>query len=146
MAIAKWIPFGELAGFERDLNQVLNQAFTARQRMAASGSGSWSPLVDVHEDEDAFRVDMELPGFERSDVSVSLEDGTLTVSGERRYSDDAREKSAHRLERKYGSFSRSFSFPGQIEVAKITAAFENGLLTIVLPKSETMKPKQIDIG
>lgn len=146
MAITKWNPFGEIAGFERELNRVINDAFGARRASAEQGNAVWHPSVDVHEDDNSYTLDVELPGLARENVTVNFQDGTLTISGERTYTNESKQKNAHRLERLYGSFHRSFSFPTHVESERISATFKDGVLTIDVPKAEEVKPKQIEIG
>ncbi len=145
MSIVKFNPFGESTQFEREINNLLGNVFTGRESLKGQ-TGDWRPRVDVHEDENGYQVDLELPGLSREDVVVTFEDGRLTVSGERKFEEERKEKNLHRIERRYGSFSRSFSFPSQVESEKITASHENGLLTVTLPKSEEIKPKKIEIS
>lgn len=137
---------------QREMNRFLDSFFpTTRRRNDEDGSESavWRPVVDVHEDESGFVIDVELPGLTKEDVKINLQDGTLTVAGERSYTYEAKEgerqPNAHRIERFYGKFLRSFTFPAAINAEGVSARFENGILTVHVPKAEELKPKQIEI-
>lgn len=105
----------------------------------------WSPAVDVYEDENHYSLSASLPGLSREDVKVSLENGILTVSGERRLAESESPDNYTRIEQSYGAFSRSFSLPDTIDVAKVEATMDKGILTVTLPKAETARPKQINV-
>jgi HSP20 family protein len=107
--------------------------------------GEWAPVVDVFEADDHYTLTAELPGMEKKDVHVTMEDHVLTLTGERRYEHEEKDEKCHRMERSYGTFSRSFSLPGAVKELAIEAKFKDGILTVVLPKSEERKPKAIDI-
>lgn len=140
---------------QREMNRFLDSFFpTSKRRTDEDGpeSAVWRPIVDVHEDDLGFVIDVELPGIQKESTSINFQDGTLTVSGERGYSYDATEQpsdgsstKAHRLERLYGKFLRSFTFPAAINAEAITAKFEHGVLKIMVPKAEEIRPKQIEI-
>ena len=108
-------------------------------------SGKWLPPVDVRETDEALTLVAEVPGLSKDDVSITLENNVLTISGERRFEKDAEKESYHRIERAYGTFSRSFTLPANVESDKAKATFENGVLSIALPKSEEAKPRKIAI-
>lgn len=105
----------------------------------------WYPVVDVHEKDDAYLITAELPGLNKKDVHVTVEGNVLTLSGERRYEHEEKQEKCHRLERAYGHFTRSFTLPGAVKADAVEAKFKDGVLTLVLPKSEEKKPKAIDI-
>ena len=117
-------PFGELAG-QRFFNE-------------------WAPAVDLYEDKDSFIVKAELPGMEKKNIDVSLHDGALTISGERRH-EERKEGATHRTERFYGKFQRTVTLPTKVEGDKVKANYKDGILTISLPKAEEAKPKQIEV-
>ncbi len=117
---------------------------------ADSESGSlvtWSPLVDVREDDDGLQVSMELPGLGSDDVKVSVENGVLSISGARKreFEDGTEGTDYHLVERRYGRFERTFTLPRGIDSERVTAKFENGVLEVALPKSATAKPRSIEI-
>lgn len=104
------------------------------------------PAVDISETADELVLHAELPGLKKDQVKLTIEDGVLTISGEKKFASEQKEKDFHRVERRYGSFHRSFTLPNNIDASKAKAAFEDGILTVRLPKSEAAKPRQIDIG
>lgn len=122
-----------MAGFFRPLN-------------TSSELSDWRPAADVRETDDAFVVEVELPGLKKEDVSVTFEDGTLTLSGERKYEEESNNSNLRRVERSYGSFSRSFRLPREIDADNVKAAFAHGILTVTVPKTETAKPRMIEIA
>jgi HSP20 family protein len=111
-----------------------------------SDSQPWAPVLDVQEDKDNFRVRVELPGLKREDIAVSLDDGVLVVSGERKTETVDEGTEVHRQERYYGKFSRALTLPSAVAADKVKAAYKDGILTVTLPKAEEAKPKQIAVG
>ena len=103
------------------------------------------PAVDIREANDALTLSVELPGLSRENVHIALENSVLTISGERTLEKDVKEESYHRIERAYGSFSRSFTLPSNVATDKVDAVFRDGVLTITLPKSDEAKPRKIEI-
>ena len=110
------------------------------------GQAGWLPAVDVRESDDAFVFTAELPGIAREEVDITVEDGILTLKGERRFNEQDEQKSYRRIERAYGSFSRSFRLPSAVDAERIAAAFENGVLTVTVPKAELAKARKITIS
>ena len=110
------------------------------------GQAGWLPAVDVRESEEAFVFTAELPGISGEAVEITVEDGILTLSGERRFNEEDEEKNYRRIERAYGSFSRSFRLPSAVDAEKIEATFADGLLTVTVPKAEIAKARKIDIS
>jgi HSP20 family protein len=107
--------------------------------------GDWTPALDAHEDKDKFSVVVEIPGMKKEDINVSVHDGVLTVSGERKYEKDTKEDTVHRCERFYGKFSRSITLPAVVRADKVSAVYKDGVLTLEIPKAEEAKPKTIEI-
>lgn len=107
--------------------------------------GSWTPAVDIRETDEAFHVHAELPGLTKEDVQITLENNVLRLSGERRFEKEDEKDSYHRIERAYGSFTRSFSVPDDADDSKVSAEFKDGVLTVRLVKSEKSRPKAIDV-
>jgi len=105
----------------------------------------WAPRADISETDDSFSVNVEVPGIKREDVKISLEDHVLNISGENKLEKEEKGKKFHRIERYYGSFSRSFTLPENVDEEKIEAGFKDGLLTLTIPKTEIKKPKSIEI-
>lgn len=107
---------------------------------------SWIPPVDIQEAADGYKLQVELPGLTKEDIQITLENNVLRLSGERKFEKDAKKESYHRIERTYGAFTRSFALPQQVNGESIQAAFENGVLTISVPKAEQAKPRTIAIS
>ena len=143
MAIVRWEPAGELASMEIDR---LNRMFTDFYGEAFSRS-AWVPAVDIYET-DAHEVVLkaELPEMKREDISVTFENGVLTLKGERKFEQETKQENYHRVERRHGAFSRSFTLPNTVDASRINAAYKDGILTIRLPQREEAKPKQIDVN
>ena len=105
----------------------------------------WAPLVDISEDDKEYLIKAELPEVKREDVKVTAEEGTLTITGERKFEKEEKGKKYHRVERSYGSFVRNFSFPDDASPAKVSAEFKDGVLSVHLAKTEKAKPQQIEV-
>ena len=105
----------------------------------------WAPSVDIIEDEKEWLVKADLPEVKRDDVKVTVENGVLTITGERKFEKEEKNKKYHRVERSYGSFARSFALPENVEAEKVSAAYKDGLLTVTVAKSEKAQPKQIEV-
>ena len=105
----------------------------------------WAPAIDVMETNEEFQIRAELPGVEKKDVKLSVENGVLLISGHREQEKEEKGKRYHKIERAYGNFARSFTVPETVDAEKVTAEFKNGLLTVRLPKSEKARPKSIEV-
>lgn len=125
--------------FDDRFERLIERTF-GRERQAP-----WMPAMDVYETDEKVVVAVELPGLSAEDVDVSVEDSTLTVSGSREFSSEVEEESYHRIERRYGTFSRAVTLPPQVDTSKVDARFEEGVLTVDVPKIEKAKPKRIQI-
>lgn len=123
------------------------ERFFAWQPTTFATPSSWYPVVDIKETEDSLQINAELPGIEPDDASVTVEDGTLTITGEKKQetSESADDGSYHVFERSYGRFERSFKLPKNVDAEKVTANFENGVLRVALPKVEAAKARRIQI-
>ncbi len=144
MTMIKFDPFREL----RTLNDEMNRLFTAVPASVDRGEfarGAWSPNVDIYEDENRLIVEAELPGMNREDFEVSVENNVLTLKGERKFEKKTEGDNYHRVERAYGSFTRQFTLPQTITAEGATADFENGVLRVALPKREETKARKIEI-
>lgn len=130
-------PFRELASFFE------NWAPTGKDQLA---SGTFVPPVDVYEDEQNLILKLEIPGVNEEDLNVSLENNTLTIQGERKFEKEEKEENFHRIERRFGSFTRTFRLPSTVDAEKVEANYEKGILKISLAKRAEAKPKQIKIG
>ena len=106
----------------------------------------WNPLVDISEDAKEYLIKVELPEVKKEDVKISMEEGTLTITGERKFEKEENGKKYHRVERAYGSFGRSFSLPDDASPAKVTADFKDGVLKVHLAKNEKARPQQFEVS
>ncbi len=113
---------------------------------AEAGGRTWLPAVDIYENDEAFVATADLPGLKKDDIDVSIEDNVLTVSGERKFEKSDDEGTFRRVERSYGTFRRSFALPRGVDSAKVEARFEDGVLTLTLPKSELAKSRKISVS
>src|SRR5437868_1545130 len=148
-SLTKWDPFKDWDPV-RELNEFQNRlgSFFGRspaRRGEGANLASWSPAVDIVEDEKEFLVKAELPEVKKEDVHVTVENGVLIIYGERKFEKEEKNKRYHRTERSYGSFTRSFSLPEGADPGKVRAEFKDGLLQVHMPKSEMTKPKQIEV-
>lgn len=143
MNVVRWDPFRDLVTLSDRLNRALSDS--VGPSTSAMSYGAWSPPVDIFERPDGLVIRAEIPGVGKDDIDVRIENNVLTLHGERRREDGFDEAAAHRLERIYGSFTRSFSLPATVAAGKISAAYKDGVLEIVLPKAEEAKPKRIAI-
>lgn len=138
MAITKFDPFGELAEFPK--------LFDTFSRMLEPANRPWVPAVDILETENELVLRADLPGVALNDVDIHMENGTLTLKGERKFEAvEGKNRGYHRIERSYGSFARYFSLPDSVEADKVSADYKNGVLTIILPKKEVAKPRSIKV-
>jgi HSP20 family protein len=145
MAIIRWTPFQDLATVQERMNRIFNE-FHNRRDDDVMTRGAWIPPVDIFETGDKeLVIKAELPAMTREDIDVSVDNHTLTLRGEKKFNAEVKEEQYHRVERTYGSFSRSFSLPPTVDVTKVSAEYKDGVLTIKLPLREEAKPKQIKV-
>jgi HSP20 family protein len=146
MAIVRWDPFRDLAEVQERVNRVLGEFYGGRGQDDVMRRGTWIPPVDIYEGGNhEMIIKAELPDIRREDIDIRVEDNTLTISGEKKVDENVKQDQFHRIERVYGSFTRSFSLPATIDTEKVKADFKNGVLTITLPMREEAKPKQIQV-
>jgi HSP20 family protein len=148
----RWDPFQDLRDAQEEMaqmtqmSQMLARALGLQGQQQGSGTAmAWAPALDISERKDAYLVTVELPGVEAEDLEITLEDGLLTIQGERHFAHDSSEQQFHRVERRYGAFRRSITLPAQVQAEQIEASFDNGVLQIVVPKMEEATPKRIQI-
>ncbi len=139
-------PWPETANLFGDFDNMMAGFFRPVGEMAPVTGDGWTPAADIRETKEAYLVEAELPGLSKEDVSVTFENGILTLSGERRFEKETEEENYRRVERRYGSFSRAFSLPREVDAEGVKATFKDGLLTVTVPKIEQAKPRTIDIG
>ncbi len=144
--LTTWNPLRELGNFENRLERFFNLPSLSRNgETEAMTVSQWSPLVDISEDANEYLVKAELPELKKEEVKVSVENGELTISGERKSEKEEKGKKFHRIERSYGSFLRSFTLPESVSGDKVSAEFKDGMLMVHLPKDEKAKPKSIEV-
>jgi len=147
--LSRWNPTPSYLTTREPLFRLIDNFFGGE---AAANGGeeianrTWVPPVDIQETEDAFRLFAELPGLTKEDIQITLENNVLRLSGERKLEKDVKKDNYQRIERVYGSFARSFSLPHQVNSEGVTASFENGVLTVSVPKAEQSKPRKISIS
>ena len=146
MSIIRWEPFRDLVSTHDHFNQLFNEtfarAFGDQQEVSLR---TWVPPVDICETEDSLVLKAELPGIRPDDVEIRVEDNTLHLKGERKFEKEVKDENVHQAERSYGTFSRSFVLPSSIDSDKVKAEYQNGVLTLTMPKREEVKPKTIKI-
>ncbi len=145
MLITRWDPFQSLSSFQQQMNRLLEETFS-RSRSDDSALTTWAPSVDIFETANELVVKADLPEINEKDLDVRVENNMLTIRGERKFEESVSEDNCLRVERAYGSFSRSFSLPNTINADGIRAEYRNGVLTVLLPKREESKPKQIKVS
>jgi HSP20 family protein len=141
--LTRWDPFRDLMGIQNELNRLFGRTYAGGE--SGGATGAWMPALDIYEGKDTFVISVELPGIEPADVDISVEDSTLTIRGERKFYQEVDEDSFHRVERRYGAFSRSLSLPQTANANAIEATFDRGVLTVEIPKVEEAKPKKITV-
>lgn len=138
--LSRWEPFRDLARMQDEMNRLFDD------RLARTGeSVGWTPACDIFEDEEGVTLKFELAGVEPKDVDVRFENGVLTLRGERKLEREDKRENYHRIERSYGTFTRSFSLPGSVDAEKIRADAKNGVLQVFLPKRAEAKPRAIQV-
>ena len=145
MTLVRWDPFRELEDMSERLNRVFSRPSvrnTGKENLTVT---DWAPTVDISETEGEYLIKAELPEVRKEDVKVTVENGVLTLQGERRQEKEEKGKRFHRVERSYGSFVRSFSLPESVDENAVKAEYKDGVLNLHLPKSEKVKPKAIDV-
>ncbi|HZD18222.1 MAG TPA: Hsp20/alpha crystallin family protein [Actinomycetota bacterium] len=143
--IVRWDPFRDLVSIQDELNRLFGRTFAGTESIRPTATGAWMPAMDVYETDDKIVAKLELPGIEPGDVEVSVEDSTLTISGTRGFSQEVEEENYHRVERRYGSFTRAITLPQTADTEKVEAGFDKGLLTVEIPKVEKAKPKKVQV-
>jgi HSP20 family protein len=146
----RWDPFQDLRSAQDEMTQMSPMLAHALGLHTQQGNDramttAWAPALDISERKDAYLVMAELPGVEPDDFQITMEDGLLTIQGERQFAQESSEQQFHRVERRYGAFRRSITLPAQVQADQIEASFDNGVLEIVVPKAEEAKPKRIQV-
>ena len=142
--VTRWKPF-EFDRLKRDMDRLWDSFFEERPTRKVGGEGEWFPSLDIAETKGELVVRAELPGTDPKEIDISLSEGILTIKGEKKQEKEEKEEGYHLVERSYGSFTRSIRLPKDVQSDKINASFKNGVLKVVLPKSEEAKKKEIKI-
>jgi HSP20 family protein len=145
MALVRWDPGREIDSLQSEMNRVFDAFFGTRPGDGGA-TRRWVPAIDVVEDAEHLVLRADLPGMTEDDVEIEVKDGVLTVSGERKAEEKKEGEGFYRVERAFGSFSRSLSLPEGIDADKVTAEFDNGVLEVRIPKPEERKPHRVQIG
>jgi HSP20 family protein len=140
-----WPGFGRLTDLRDELDRLFEAPLTELARGARLLSG-WTPALDLFEDSDHVYVRVELPGMKKDDIELSLHDGSLSISGQRKGEEKSQDKEVHRSERFFGRFQRTITLPAAVASDKVKAQYKDGILTVTLPKAEEAKPKKIDVN
>jgi HSP20 family protein len=148
-AIVRWNPLREMEDIQRRMTSLFDGGMLRRSNLTNDQENitvpEWAPLVDIAEDEKEYLIKVELPEVQKEDVKVTLENGTLTISGERKAEKEEKSRKFHRVERYYGRFERSFTVPDGANTENVKAEFKDGVLRVHLAKSEKSRPKQIEV-
>ncbi|HNQ73802.1 MAG TPA: Hsp20/alpha crystallin family protein [Verrucomicrobiota bacterium] len=143
--LANWPSLGRLSDLRDEIDRFFDSPFPGLTRTSDLLAG-WTPALDVYEDKDSYTVKAELPGMKKEDIEVSLHEGLLSISGERKSEAKKEDAEVYRSERFVGRFQRTVTLPAPVTADKVKAAYKDGILTITLPKSEEAKPKQINVS
>jgi len=147
----RWDPFQDLRSAQDEMAQMgqmspmLAHALGLHTQQANARASAWVPALDISERKDAYLVTVELPGLKPEDLDITMEDGLLTIQGERQFTSESSEQQFHRVERRYGAFRRSITLPTHVMAEGIQASFQDGVLQILVPKAEEAKPKRIQV-
>jgi HSP20 family protein len=144
--LTRFQPFRELSTLQDRINRVFHESYRGAGQDESLTTSSFAPAVDVYEDEHTVTLKIEVPGIDEKDIDVRLENNTLTVHGERKIEKEEKEENYRRVERQYGSFTRTFTLPTTVDSEKVSATYDKGVLNIALPKKAEAKPKQIKVN
>jgi HSP20 family protein len=143
--VATWQGFGRLTDLRDEIDRLFDAPLAELTRTSQLLSG-WTPAFDVYEDKDNIYVRAELPGMKKEDIDLSLHNGSLSISGERKSEEKLKDAEVYRAERFFGRFQRTVTLPTQVASERIKAQYKDGILTVTLPKAEEAKPKHIDVS
>jgi HSP20 family protein len=144
--LTRWDPLRDVATMQNRINRFVRESYGPEGPEEALITTSFAPPVDIYEDEHTIAVKMEVPGIDEKDIDVRIENTTLTVHGERKMEKEEKEENFRRVERQYGSFTRSFTLPSSVDTGQVSANYEKGVLKIELAKKAEAKPKQIKVN
>ena len=144
--LTRWEPFREMEEFQNRLSTLFGRPQRRGNGREEITLPEWTPLADITEDDREYVIKAELPELRKEDVKVTVENGVLTIAGERKFEKEEKKKKYHRVERGYGSFVRTFALPEDADADRVKAQFKQGILEVHLPKNEKAKPKQIEVN
>src|SRR5438876_7206139 len=144
--LTRWDPFREFVTLQDRMNRLFREPFAPEGREESLTTTTFAPPVDVYEDDHNVVLTIEVPGIDEKDIDVRIENNTLTVHGERKLEKEEKEENYRRVERQYGSFTRSFTLPSTVDPEQVSANYEKGVLKIKLAKKAEAKPKQIKVN
>jgi len=144
--LTRWDPLRDLATMQNRINRFVRESYSPEAPEEALTTSNFAPPVDIYEDEHTIAMKMEVPGIDEKDIDVRIENNTLTVHGERKLEKDEKEENFRRVERQYGSFTRSFTLPSSVDPGQVSAHYDKGVLKISLAKKAEAKPKQIKVN
>lgn len=139
-------PIGNLFNLHNEMGRLFGDLLSSQENDVDTENASWIPTVDISESENTYEIHAELPGVTENDVNISVTDNLLTIKGEKQVQENTDNKNYHRVERRYGSFKRSFTLPRLVNTSEIKAGFKDGILSLTIPKAEEAKPKEIQIS
>src|SRR5436190_4483656 len=142
--LTRWDPFREFSTLQDRMNRLFHDSYGDREE--ALTTSTFAPPVDVYEDEHNVTLKIEVPGIDEKDIDVRIENNTLTVHGERKFEKEEKEENFRRVERQYGSFTRSFTLPNTVDAEQVQAHYEKGILKVQLAKKAEAKPKQVKVN
>jgi len=145
MAIIRWDPFRDMVTLREKMNRLFEDSLAQKGEDKDRFTSNWAPAVDIYETANELVLTAEVPGIDEKDIEIKVEDNTLTLKGERKFEKETKEENFHRIERSYGSFFRAFSLPNSVDPDRIQAEHENGVLRVVMPKRQELKPKTVKI-
>ena len=144
--LTRWEPFREFSTLQDRMNRLFRESYNEPGRDESLVASGFAPAVDVYEDEHNVTLKIEVPGIDEKDIDIRVENNLLTVHGERKIEKEEREENYRRVERQYGSFTRTFSLPNTVDTDNVQASYDKGVLKITLPKKAEAKPKQIKVN
>jgi HSP20 family protein len=144
--LTRFEPFRDLSTLQERMNRLFRESYNEAGRDESLSTSSFAPAVDVYEDEHTVTLKIEVPGIDEKDIDVRIENNLLTVHGERKIEKEEKEENYRRVERQYGSFTRTFTLPTTVDSENVSASYDKGVLKVALPKKAEAKPKQIKVN
>lgn len=144
--LTRWEPFREFATLQGRMNRLFRESYGENGQDESLTTSSFAPAVDVYEDEHNVTLKVEVPGIDEKDIDIRLENNLLTIHGERKIENEEKEENYRRVERQYGSFTRTFTVPPTVDAEHVSASYDKGVLKVSLPKKAEAKPKQIKVN